>query len=183
MAKAINSKDKKHRKNAERGLKSASMDEINSSMIRHAQQVAEEIGANAVLVYVDEIKSKDNLESLLQESQCILAARDKNVLEELKMLKCDNNRIIQVPYMKLNRHSQVKVAAMIAISQALIHRKERIVCLSGSPEYGILDNLSVLDLEREFELFSSSSLDIADQMEKPEVFERLLTGVSKKVTC
>ena len=88
MAKAINSKDKKPKKNAEHGLNDTSMDQINSSMLRHAYQVAGEIGANAVLVYVDEIKSKDNLESLLQESHCILAARDKNVLEELKMLKC-----------------------------------------------------------------------------------------------
>lgn len=33
----------------------------------------------------------------------------------------------------------------------------------------------MLDLEREFELFASGSLDIANQMKQPEVFERLLT--------
>jgi DNA integrity scanning protein DisA with diadenylate cyclase activity len=162
---------------AERGLKDASMDKINTSMIRHAWQVAEEIGANAVLVYVDLIKSKENLESLLRESHCIPAARDMTILEELKTLNGDNDRIIQVPYMKLSRHSQVKVAAMIALSQGLIHRNDRIVCLSGSPKYGILDNLAVLDLEREFELFSSGTMDIANQMTQPEVFERLLTIV------
>jgi DNA integrity scanning protein DisA with diadenylate cyclase activity len=177
MAKAVNSKDKKHRKNAERGLKSASMDEINSSMIRHAQQVAEEIGANAVLLYVDLIQSRDNLETLLRESHCILAARDRNVLDELETLDGECDRIIKVPYMKLNRHSQVKVAAMIALSKGLIRRNDRVVCLSGSPEYGILDNLAVLDLEREFELLSSGSLDIAGQMAQPVVFERLLTIV------
>lgn len=80
-------------------------------------------------------------------------------------------------YMKLNRHSQVKVAAMITLSKGLIRRNDRVVCLSGSPEYGILDNLAVLDLEREFELLSSGSLDIAGQMAQPEVFERLLTIV------
>jgi hypothetical protein len=69
--------------------------------------------------------------------------------------------------MTLSRRSQVNVAAMIALSQGLIHRKDRIVCLSGSHEYGILDNLAVLDLEREFELFSSSSMDIPDQMAQP----------------
>lgn len=63
-----------------------SMEKINASMIPHARQVAKEIKANAVLVYVDVVQSKENLELLLRESHCILAARDKNVLEELKSL-------------------------------------------------------------------------------------------------
>jgi hypothetical protein len=48
--------------------------------------VAKEIKANAVLVYVDVVQSKEKLELLLRQSHCILAARDKNVLEELKPL-------------------------------------------------------------------------------------------------
>ena len=156
---------------------SSSMEKINASMIKHACKIAEEIGVNTVLVYVDLIKSRENLKSLLQECHCILAAREEHVLDELKTLDVNNNRIIQVPYMKLSRHSQVKVAAMLALSQGLIHRTDRIVCLSGLPKYGILDNLTVLDLEREFEMFSSDSLDIANQMLKPEVFDRLLTLV------
>jgi DNA integrity scanning protein DisA with diadenylate cyclase activity len=154
-----------------------SMDKINALMIRHARQVAEEIGANAVLVYVDLIKSRANLETLLQESSCILAAGEKHVLDELKALKRDDVRIIQVPNIKLSRHSQVKVAAMIALSQGLIHRNDRVVCLSGLAKYGVLDNIAVLDLEREFEMFLSGSLDITNQMVHPEVFERLLTIV------
>ena len=153
------------------------MEKINASMIRHAWQVAEEIEANAVLVYVDVVQSKENLELLLRGNHCILAVRDKSILDEIKSFDGIHERVIRVPYMKLSRHSQVKVAAMIAISKGLIHRKDRIVCLSGSPEYGILDNLAVLDLEREFELFSSSSMDITDQMAQPAVFERLLTLV------
>ncbi|MFO7972494.1 MAG: diadenylate cyclase [Desulfobacterales bacterium] len=98
-------------------------------------------------------------------------------MEELKTLGEDNDRIIQVPYMKLSRHSQVKVAAMLALSQGLIHRSDVVVCLSGSPKFGILDNLTVLDLKRELEMLSSGSLDIADQMVQPEVFDRLLVMV------
>ncbi|RLB79034.1 MAG: hypothetical protein DRH24_13545 [Deltaproteobacteria bacterium] len=158
-------------------VQSSSIEKINAAMIRHACKIAEEIGANTVLVYVDLIKSRRNLKDLLLNSNCILAAREKQVMDELKIFDGNNNRIIQVPYMKLSRHSQVKVAAMLALSQGLIHRKDRIVCLSGSPKYGILDSLTVLDLEREFEMFSSGNLDIANQMVKPEVFDRLLTLV------
>lgn len=152
-----------------------SIEEINAAMISHARQIAAEIGANAVLVYVDLIRSKENLKILLEGSHCIMAAREPHVVEELKSLKGNDDRILSVPHLKLNRYSQVKVAAMMAISKGYIHRTDRLVCLSGSPKYGILDNLIVLDLEREFEMFSSVNLDIAGQIIKPEVFERLLT--------
>lgn len=156
---------------------SSSIKTINASMIRHAREIAEDIGANAVLVYVDIIKSRENLRDLLKGTHCILAARGKEILEELKTLEDGNDRIIQVPDMELNRYGQIKVAAMIALAQGFIHRNDRLVCLSGLPKYGILDNLAVLDLEREFEMFSSGNLDIANQIMKPEVFDRLLTIV------
>lgn len=76
---------------------SASMEKINVSMIRHVRQVGDEIGANAVLVYVDVIKSRAILKTLLQESHCILAAMEKHVLDELKTLEGNDDRIIQVP--------------------------------------------------------------------------------------
>lgn len=52
---------------------------------------------------MDLIKSRENLKNLLQKCHCILAAREEHVLDELKTLEVNNNRIIQVPYMKLSR--------------------------------------------------------------------------------
>ena len=150
---------------------------INKSMIRHAGEVAKEIGAKAVLVYVDLIKSREDLDAILNDRRFILAARSNHLMDELHLLADVESRIIQVPYMKLRRYSQIKVAAMIALSERLINRDDLVVCLSGLLEYGLLDNLAVLDLKREFEMLSSGSVDIIDQMEKPEVFERLLTLV------
>ncbi|MFO7965776.1 MAG: diadenylate cyclase [Desulfobacterales bacterium] len=155
----------------------ASMEAINASMIRHGRQIADEIGASAMLIYVDLIRSRKNFEDLLKGCRCILAARGKHVLDELFVMEGTADRIIKVPYMNLNRYAQVKVAAMIALSKGLINRNDRLVCLSGSPKYGILDNIAVLDLDREFEMFSSSTLDISNLIIHPEVFERLLTLV------
>ena len=57
---------------------------INSSMITHAREIAKEIDATAVLVYVDVIKSERNLKSLIREGRCILAARSQKVIENLE---------------------------------------------------------------------------------------------------
>ena len=64
---------------------------------------------------------------------------------------------------------------MLALSQGLIKKGDRIVCLSGPPKYEIFDSLTVMDVGREFEIFSSKDMDITSKMDKPHVFDRLLT--------
>jgi len=152
-----------------------SIEKINTAMISHAREIAEEIGATAVLVYVDAIKSRKHLEKLTEESRCILAARSQEVIDDFAGMEKAGDRIIRVPYMELSRLSQIKVAAILALSDGLLRRGDRLVCLSGSPTYGVLDNLRVLDVSREFEVFSSGSLGITIQMQAPHVFERLMT--------
>jgi hypothetical protein len=153
-----------------------SVERINEAMINHAREIAHEIGATGVLVYVDVIKSRENMESLIKERHCILAARSQDVIDDLTMMEHTEDRVIRVPYMNLTRLSQVKVAAMLAFSNGLIKSGDRLVCLSGSPQYGILDNLMVLDVGREFEVFSKD-LGITHHMGFPHVFDRLLTLV------
>jgi diadenylate cyclase len=75
--------------------------------------------------------------------------------------------------------TQVKVAAILALSNRMIKTGDRLVCVPGSPQYGILDNLVVPDIGREFEVFSSKDLTITSHMESPQVFDRILTSVLK----
>ena len=152
-----------------------SMEALNATMLTHARQIARKIGASAVLVYVDVIKSREQLSTLMKERRCILAARYKEVIDGLTEMEGVEDRIIRVPHINLTRQSQVKVAAMLALSQGLIKQGDRIVCLCGSPKYEIFDSLTVMDIGREFEIFSSKDLDITNKMDKPHVFDRLLT--------
>ena len=151
------------------------IEQINAAMIIHAREIAKEIDATAVLAYVDLIKSEKNLKALIKERRCILAARSREVIEKFERMEGSENRVIRVPYMDLTRLSQIKVAAMLALSRGLIQSGDLLVCLSGSPSYGILDNLMVMDVGREFEVFSSKGLDITDQIGVPHIFDRLLT--------
>jgi diadenylate cyclase len=150
---------------------------VNAAMIEHAHEIAKQIGASAVLAYVDVICSKERLKAMIEERRCILAARTQEVLDELNEMGGSEDRILRVPNMDLTRTSQVKVAAMLALSKGLIRRGQRIVCLSGSPSHGMYDNLTIVDVGREFEIFSSAEIDIASKMENPHVFDRLLTVV------
>jgi DNA integrity scanning protein DisA with diadenylate cyclase activity len=152
-----------------------SIERINAAMINHGRQIAAEIGATAILVYVDIVKSEQNLEALIRESRCILAARNDEVIAQLKEIKGADDRIVRVPYMDLSRLNQIRIAAILALSNGLIQAGDRLVCLSGSPRYGILDNLRVVDVGREYEVFSSHGIAIKEQLHFPHVFDRLLT--------
>jgi diadenylate cyclase len=152
-----------------------SIERINASMITHAKDIAKEIDASAVLVYVDVVRSERNLKALIKESRCILAARSQEVIDALLEMGGADARVVRVPYMDLTRLSQIKVAVMMTLSSGMIRSGDLLVCLSGSTAYGILDNLMVMDVGREFEVFSSSDLDITDQIGLPHVFDRLLT--------
>lgn len=147
---------------------------VNAAMINHAKEIAEEIGAAAVLAYVDVLRSKERLKAMIKERRCIMAARTEEVVDELNEMGGPDDRILRVPYMNLTRTSQVKVAAMLALSKGLIQGDQRIVCLSGSSSHGMYDNLTVLDVSRELEIFSSTGIDIAGQVTNPHVFDRLL---------
>jgi diadenylate cyclase len=155
----------------------ASMEKINEAMIKHAREIAREIGATGVLVYVDLIKSRTNMETLIKGGRCIMAARSQEVINDLLAMKAPEKRILRVPYINLTRLSQIKVAVILALSNRMIKTGDRLVCLSGSPTYGILDSLVVLDIGREFEVFFSKDLTITSHMESPHIFDRILTLV------
>jgi diadenylate cyclase len=175
----MESKNNRNQKSAEESPSSqrASMEKINEAMIKHAREIAREIGATGVMVYVDLIKSRKNMETLIKGGRCILATRTQEVIDEIIAMKAPEERILRVPYINLTRLSQIKVAVILALSNRMIKTSDRLVCLSGSPKYGILDSLVVLDIGREFEVFSSKDLTIISHMESPHVFERILTLV------
>jgi diadenylate cyclase len=155
----------------------ASMEEINEAMIKHAREIAREIGATGVLVYVDLIKSRTNMETLIKGGRCILATRSQDVMDDLIAMEAPEERILRVPHINLTRLSQVKVAAILALSNRMIKTGDRLVCLSGLPKYGILDSLMVLDIGREFEVFFSKDLTITSHMGSHHVFDRIVTLV------
>jgi hypothetical protein len=82
-----------------------SMEQINGAMISHAQQIAQEIHASAILVYADVIKSPENLKNLIKETRCILASKREDVIADLRRMGGRNDRVVRVPQVDLTRLS------------------------------------------------------------------------------
>ncbi len=151
------------------------IEKMNGAMIKHAREIAHEIEATAVLAYVDLIKSVKDIEALLKGGRYILATRVQEVIDDLKIKEGIKDRIIHVPYINLTRLSQVKVAAILALSNRMIKIGDRLVCLCGSLKTGILDSLMVIEIGREFEVLLPKDPALPGPMGYSHVFDRLLT--------
>lgn len=147
---------------------------VNERMIIHAQELADEVEASTILVYIDVIRSHRNWELLSKDRRSIFAVRDIDLVEQYLGHQELDDRFILVPHLNLSRASQIKVAVMLAFSNGFIKKGDRLICLSGSPKLGILDNLLILDIGRELEVFQSADLSITSSIIKSYVFDRLL---------
>jgi hypothetical protein len=149
------------------------METISREIIRHAQQLAREVNARAVVVYADAMAGDDELSRLVQamDFPAILVTRSR-----AEAPPCLGSAVrVSVPDVPMTRAGQVKTALLVCLARGVLRPGDRVVCLSGVERSRTIDTLLVLDMAGELEvasLFDSKSLggDLA-----PEVFERVLT--------
>ncbi len=75
----------------------------------------------------------------------------------------------------MTRAGQVKTALLVCLARGVLHKGDRVICLSGVDSSRALDTLSVLNLGCDPELFSLSDPKSFGGDLAPKVFERVLT--------
>lgn len=147
------------------------MDSSNSLMIECACKIAEEINAKAILLYDEVAQEIPTTES---DKACfdtiLVTSKMETKTQQTKYFK----RIIHIPSVSVSRMSQVKIAITKGIAAGLFGKGDKLVCLTGVPKFGYIDSMFIIDVDREFEIFTSE--DISDTFEgiHPEVFEAIL---------
>lgn len=149
------------------------MKQQNRIMIETACNVAKKIKSRGVLLYADMIEDYEDLAKIGQEKQVdlILAIKDESSFNEAKSIF---KNVLRIPDIPLGRINQIKMAILQALSDGLVKKGEKWVCLSGMPQSKVLDNLLILDFGKEFEILSSADLPVISEIVKPEVFEAVL---------
>ena len=150
------------------------MEKISRHLVRHAQQLAREIGARAVLVYADAIRRDEELRQLLQQVDCRVILVGRSGETDLPTWLGAQVRV-NVPDVHMTRAGQVKAAVLVCLARGLLQRGDRVICLAGADGTGTVDGLLMLDLGTEPELFSLFDLAAFAGDVAPEVFERVLT--------
>jgi DNA integrity scanning protein DisA with diadenylate cyclase activity len=149
------------------------MEQLSRHIFQHAQQLAQEISARALVVYADAIHRDKALRQLLSTVTfpviLVTRARDTSVLPGLAA-----HSRVTVPNVHMTRAGQVKAALLVCLARGILERGDRVICLTGADGSEGLDALLVLHIGAEPELLSFlDSVAFAGDV-APEVFERTL---------
>ncbi len=159
------------------------MQAVSRTVVHHAQVMARDVGAAAILVLADAIQNDDQLLQLIQPAdfKVILIARNGGPPTPMPPLPRSVERIT-VPDVHMTRSGQVKVALLISLAKGLLHRHDRVVCLTGVDGSRSIDTCMVLDLASEPELFSAADTILLSGGVSPAVFERTLNLATQLAT-
>jgi diadenylate cyclase len=155
---------------------------VSRTVMQHAQLIARDVGAAAILVLADAIDNDELLQLIKTvDFHAILISRHQRLPAASSSLPCHVERIT-VPDVHMTRSGQVKVALLISLAKGLLHRHDRVVCLTGVDGARSIDTCMVLDLATEPELFSAADTILLSGGVSPAVFERTLNLATQLAT-
>jgi len=150
------------------------MGNVSRHIVQHAQQLAGEIDARAMVIYADALRKDEELRLALRDVDfpTILVTRSG---EDGVPPGFESHTWITVPDVHMTRAGQVKTALLVCLARGMLHKGDRVLCLTGVDNSGAIDTLLVLNLGDESELFSLLDPLTFPGDVAPEVFERTLT--------
>jgi diadenylate cyclase len=146
------------------------MHPLNTLIFESACTIANKLQAKALLVYADVIQDYPIPSGMLEGTDVILVTHQAHLAEPSAEIKT----ILHLPPISLTRMAQIKLAVVIGLSEGYVTAGDKIVCLTGVPDFGCLDCIVVLDIGKEHELLTSAHVTQIAQHIPSAVFEAIL---------
>lgn len=149
---------------------------INSLILKSAFQMASHVKAKAILIHVDPLDNFHYKGRFNKKVTLYLLSKKKKLEngEEEDSLLTYCKALIPLPKTPLSRSGVVKFATTTALSLDYIERGDKVVCVTGSSDIGLLDHIQVLDTGKESEIVASKGLEGITESMQPEVFQAVL---------
>jgi len=145
-------------------------------MLEHAAGIAQKSDATAIFVYVDAVELNELPFSDLKSPKIFYVTHRSQETPDPR----GNVEFIRVPDVPLTRMGQVKIAIFLATSRNLIIPGNKIVCLTGIAQSGMLDTIVVTTVGGEFEMFTNAEDHSGTPRHiLPEVIERVVDIASE----
>ncbi len=138
-------------------------------LLESAATLAQASNARAIVIAVDALPELDAV-----PPRTVLVVRDDHDRKRAKHLAESTQATIEVPDVVLDRLGQVKLAAIIALSNRLIDLGDTAIFLTG-PFKSLIDTVVVMAIGSEYELFDTTEQPSIDEHIKRAVFHRTLS--------
>ncbi|HVJ79905.1 MAG TPA: diadenylate cyclase [Planctomycetia bacterium] len=157
------------------------MNKLTDVVLRHAQQVAKELRAKALVCDADLLEEDDRVSQILEdlaetETHLVLMTPDKELAH---VPVGERLHVLKLPPVALTRLSQIKMAVVMGVAEQIFERADVIVTLCGVQNSGKLDLMAVLKVGDEPEFFATDELNPLPPDVQPAVFEKLLMLASE----
>jgi len=147
------------------------MKDINKMMLSMTLDIAAKVNADAVLVYADVLKDYKIPRELVKKIKIIYVTR---IQENYDKARKATKNVIMLPDIELTRIGQIKIAMVRGLSSGIIKKNDKVVCATGSYKMGRLDNIIVLEIEKEHEVFTFPDTMGLGEHVRHEVFDAVL---------
>ena len=154
------------------------MKTLSLRLLEHANALAKEIAAKAVVIYADALEGESDVREALSfiNFPTILYSRAR---EAPAPSQANAPTWIRVEGVHTTRTGQARLALLICVARGVLRRGDRVLCLTGPDGSNRIDTAMVLDLGTEPELFTSlGDLDLGGDF-SAEVFEHVLWIASR----
>ena len=147
------------------------MNSLNKAITEFACRIAQETKARAILLYADVASDLVMVEDNETCFDTILVTRgDAEIPEDFK----NSGKVLNVPDVNLTRVGQIKIAITKGIATGLFKKGDKLVCLTGIQKFGYVDSIMIIDVGKEFEIFTSEKIPDITESVSPEVFNAVL---------
>ncbi len=143
---------------------------LNTLILESACAIANEIQAKALLIYADVIQDYPIPSGMLEKTDIILVTQHGRQDEP----SAEITSILSLPPIPLTRMAQIKLALIMSLAEGYVAAGDKIVCLTGIPDFASLDCIVVVDIGKEHELLTSSHVTEIAQHIPSAVFEAIL---------
>ena len=145
---------------------------ISDKLLEDAAEIARTTDARTILVYGEVFSGKDDLQDFLElakDTRVVLATRR----DDTPLANADVS-VIHVPDINLTRVGQIKVAVLIGLARGVFRQGETLVCLTGMASTGRVDGLLLMEVGKEFELFSGTDAEGMSYELRPDVVQNVM---------
>ena len=145
---------------------------LTECILNAGAQLAEDIKAKAMFVYLELIENPNRLKTLkFEKTSLILVVKDPSYQ---KLADALGFKTINVPQVSLSRMGLIKTSVLLAFSQRMLDREDSFIFIVG-PTNGQLDTIMAMQVGHEWEIFQSVNQTKLTEHIKRVVFQRVLT--------
>lgn len=136
-------------------------------------ELARRLEIKRVLVFAELLSDRRRVEKHRDAESILWVTYDKNAFVANLDLG-EKDACVQIPENPVGRMDQVALATIIAVMEGSIEAEETMVCLIGVAGSKRLDNMLIVNPQRDFEWFSKRSISKNDALPISQEFARLI---------